>query len=234
LGLKLINGRAEQLRFGGQVMKNVAGFDVSRLQAGALGSFGVISEITVKVLPKPPSTLTLVRESPAGAAIVEMNELARQPKPLTGAAWVAGRLYLRLAGAESAVAGTAAQWGGERLADGDGFWHELNEQRLPFFDPGRPLWRFSVTSTAPLAELDGEWLLDWAGAQRFIHGDFDRTRLESLAMAAGGHVSLFRGGDRNAEVFTELEAPIKRLHLRLKRAFDPDRVLNPGRMYSWL
>jgi len=234
LGVRLITGRAEQLRFGGQVMKNVAGFDVSRLQSGALGAFGVITEVSLKLLPKPASSITRVQEIAAADAIVKMNELAGRPHPVSGAAWVAGKLYLRLAGAASAVESNARHWGGQPLDDDREFWRDLKEQRLAFFDKPQPLWRFSVKSTAELPDIDAEWLVDWGGAQRFVHGDFRLDALEPLAAAAGGHVSLFSGGERTGEVFQRLSTPIVNLHLRLKRSFDPDAVLNPGRLYSWL
>ncbi len=234
LGVRLITGKAEQLRFGGQVMKNVAGFDVSRLQAGALGAFGVISEISLKVLPRPAASVTIAQETDADDAIGRMNTLAAQPKPLAGAAWTEGRLYLRLEGARSAVEGTVRQWGGERLADGERFWTELREQRLPFFGGGGgTLWRFSIRSTAPITE-PGDWLIDWGGAQRYLRGEFEADRMQAAAASAGGHVSIYRGGDRTREVYQDLPESLRKLHLNLKSAFDPDRVLNPGRLYSWL
>lgn len=234
LGVELITGKAERLRFGGRVMKNVAGFDVSRLQAGALGAFGVITEVSLKVLPKPATTLTLVKEMPAARAIVEMNERAAEPKPLSAAAWLDGRLYLRLAGAETAVMGAFRQWGGQRLDAAEEFWSNVREQALPFFDSDRPLFRFSVKPTAPLPALDGPWLIDWGGAQRFVHAEIELGQAAALAAAAGGHASLYRGGDRSGEVRQPLPAVLEALHVRLKSAFDPDRILNPGRLYSWL
>ena len=282
LGIELVTGRAERLRFGGRVMKNVAGFDVSRLQAGALGAFGVITEVSLKVLPRPRHTVTLVRDFDVADAIVHMNELAGTSNPLSGACWHDGSLYVRFSGAESAVEAAAGQWGGERLdpaasprhgerrnlattprrgeplepavtprrgapldptatprhgetpSDAASFWRDLAEQRLKYFRTGAPLWRFSVRSSAPLPRIDGNWLIDWGGAQRWIHGDFDKVELERLAKSAGGHVSLYRGGDREGEVHHALPEALKSLHLRLKDAFDPDRILNPGRLYGWM
>ncbi len=282
LGIELVTGRAERLRFGGRVMKNVAGFDVSRLQAGALGAFGVITEVSLKVLPRPRHTVTLVRDFDAADAIVHMNELAGTSKPLSGACWHDGSLYVRFSGAESAIEAAARQWGGERLDpaatprpseahdpaatprhgerrdpaarpqrgetldptatpqrgeppnDAASFWRDLAEHRLKYFRTGAPLWRFSVQASAPLARIDGEWLIDWGGAQRWIHGDFDKNELERLAESAGGHVSLYRGGNRESEVHHMLPETLKSLHLRLKDAFDPDRILNPGRLYGWM
>ncbi|AEY00169.1 glycolate oxidase FAD binding subunit [Oceanimonas sp. GK1] len=234
LGLRLINGRGEHLRFGGQVMKNVAGYDVSRLQAGAMGTLGVITELSLKVMPVPDCTLTLVRELDAAAALTEMNRLAGQPRPLTAACWLDNRLYLRLSGAASAVQGTTHVWPGEVLEDGDAFWRDLREQRLAYFDGNAPLWRFSVKSTAAHALPDAPWLLDWGGSQRWLRGEFDQPELEALAEAAGGQVALYRGGDRNGEVLHTLPAPMQALQRRLKAALDPDGLFNPGRLYGWL
>lgn len=234
LGIRLIDGNGEALRFGGRVMKNVAGFDVSRLQAGALGAFGVISEISLKVLPKPAKTLTLVQQCAAEAAIERMNGYATQGRPLSGAAWVEDRLYLRLAGAASAVDATRTQWGGDLLHADDDFWTDLAEQRLPWFASDAPLWRFSIESTAPIVDVGVPWLIDWAGAQRWLLGDFERERLERIAEDARGHVTLYRRGERSGDVHHRLPAALKAIHLRLKAAFDPHRIFNAGRLYSWL
>lgn len=234
LGIRLINGRGEHLHFGGQVMKNVAGYDVSRLQAGAMGTLGVITELSLKVMPMPDRTLTLVRELDAGAALTDMNRLASQPRPLTAACWLDNRLYLRLSGAVSAVEGTARLWPGEVLEDGDTFWRELREQRLAFFAGAAPLWRFSVRSTAAHVLPEAPWLLDWGGSQRWLRGEFDQAELEALAEAAGGQVALYRGGDRSGEVLHRLPAPMQALQRRLKAALDPDGLFNPGRLYGWL
>ncbi|TGG94899.1 glycolate oxidase subunit GlcE [Natronospirillum operosum] len=234
LGLRLINGRGEHLRFGGQVIKNVAGYDVSRLQAGALGTLGVITEVSLKVMPTPAVTLTLVQEMPADQAIAQMNRYSGLPKPLNGAFWHDGKLYLRLAGAESAVNGTAQQWGGERLNDADTLWQQLNNHQLDFFNADRPLWRFSVNSTAPHWQSEQNWLLDWGGSQRWLSGEGDPAVLAEQANAAGGQVSLFRGGDRQGEVSPALAPPLQKLHQRLKDAMDPDGIFNKGRLYGWM
>ena len=234
LGIRLINGRGEVLRFGGEVMKNVAGYDVSRMQAGAMGTLGIISEISLKVMPRPAASLTLVRAMDAADAVEQMNRLAGQAKPLAGACWLDNRLYLRLAGSESGVQSTAEQWQGEVLEGDAEFWSALREQQLDFFAGDQPLWRFSVRSTAAPMLPDQPWLLDWAGAQRWLRGDFEWARLTELAAAAGGQVSLFRGGDRRGEVMHPLPRPLRDLHQRLKAALDPDGIFNPGRLYSWM
>jgi glycolate oxidase FAD binding subunit len=178
--------------------------------------------------------MTLVQACSAAEAIERLNRVATEPRPLSGAAWLDHKLYLRLGGAGSAVDATRRQWGGD-LLDGDAeFWSDLAEQRLPWFDSDLPLWRFSMQSTAPLATLDAPWLVDWAGAQRWLLGDFDRAALTPIAERAGGHVTLYRRGERTDEVHHDLAEPLKALHLKLKSAFDPDRIFNPGRLYRWL
>jgi glycolate oxidase FAD binding subunit len=240
LGTRLINGRGEHLRFGGEVMKNVAGYDVSRLQAGAMGTLGVITEVSMKVLPRPAASITLVADIEANEAVLTMNQLAREPKPLSGACWMDGKLIVRLSGSRAAVEGTAAQWRGTALQqdEAERFWSDLANQRLSFFAGEQPLWRFSIKPTAavvaPVKLPDVDWLLDWGGAQRWLRGDFDPAELEALAIAAGGQVALFRGGNRTGEVFHTMPAPMQALQRRVKASFDPDGLFNPGRLYSWL
>ena len=233
LGCQLINGRGELLNFGGQVMKNVAGYDISRFQAGALGTLGLITELSFKVLPKPAASLTLVQQMDANSAITTMNRLAATAKPLTGACWLDDRLYLRLSGAEQAVESTAKQWGGEQLTHANAFWRALTEQQLAFFQGEQPLWRFSVNAASP-APGDSNYLIDWAGNQRWLKGEQAMAQLEVLAEQQGGEVSLYRGGDRDGEVFHRKSTALQGLHQRLKQAVDPDQLFNPGRLYSWL
>ncbi len=234
LGVQLINGKCEQLNFGGRVMKNVAGYDVSRLQAGALGTLGVLTEVSLKVLPRPEKTLTLRYAMAAPDAIGYMNRRAGEPKPLSGAFWLDGHLHLRLSGAATAVDKTAAQWGGDMLEADTAIWEGLREMALPFFAGDAPLWRFAVRSSAPVKPDFGPILIDWCGAQRWVRGEHSLAALQRAAVEAGGHVTLFRGGDRSAEVRSPLNAVEQGLQQRLKHAFDPDGILNPGRLYSWL
>jgi glycolate oxidase FAD binding subunit len=234
LGVQLLDGRGQLLNFGGQVMKNVAGYDVSRLQAGALGTLGVLSQVSLKVLPRPEHSLTLAYDMDAAAAIDSMNRRAGQPGPLSGACWLDGRLYLRLSGAAAAVDHTAAHWGGERLAGGADFWQQLREMTLPFFAGDEPLWRLSIKSTAPPPEFHGPALIDWGGAQRWLRGELDFAALQRAAAQAGGSATLFAGGDRGGQLRPAPDAVTRRLHERLKQAFDPLRILNPGRLYDFL
>ncbi|WP_352337364.1 glycolate oxidase subunit GlcE [Psychrobacter sp. 16-MNA-CIBAN-0192] len=234
LGSRLINGRAEELRFGGQVMKNVAGYDVSRMQAGAMGTLGVISEVSLKIMPKPAVSMTLKQEMSSPQAIETMNRLAGQAKPLTAACWFDNHLYLRIEGARSAVDSTITQWQGSILENGTDLWNQLREQQLAYFADDMPLWRFSVNSNAPHFLPEAEWLIDWGGSQRWLRGDFVAAELEVLATSAGGQVSLYRGGDRLQDVFHTQPTALRQLHQRLKHAFDPQGIFNPGRLYSWM
>jgi len=234
LGVSLVNGKGEHLSFGGRVMKNVAGYDISRLQAGALGTLGVITEVSLKVLPRPEESLTLAYEMSAADAVRAMNQRSAESCLLTGAFWVDGTLYLRVSGDGGAVRHTARDWGGDQLPDNENVWAQLRDMQLPFFQGNGQLWRLSIDSTAPVDTPPDNTLIDWGGAQRWLRGEGDFADLQVMASNAGGHASLFRGGDRLGEVRQHLEPAEQRLQQRLKQAFDPDRVLNPGRLYSWM
>jgi glycolate oxidase FAD binding subunit len=234
LGVQLIDGNGQLLRFGGKVMKNVAGYDVSRLQAGALGTLGVLSEISLKVLPRAEHAITLAYEMPAAEALAAMNRRAATPAPLSGACWLDGTLYLRLSGEAGAVTHTARDWGGEVVANGAEFWRDLRELRLPFFAGDAPLWRLSLKPTAALATAPAAVLIDWCGAQRWLRGEYQLEALQQQAATAGGNAGLVRGGNRAAEVRPLPDPVSRRLQQRLKHSFDPRGIFNPGRLYGWL
>lgn len=235
LGIRLLNGKGEHLRFGGEVMKNVAGYDVSRLQAGALGTLGAITEISLKVMPSLAASVTLVQDMALEDVLHYMNSRAAEPKPITGACWVDGKVYLRLAGAKSAVEATAEKWGGSVMESGEAFWRSVQDMQHEFFTGNHaPLWRFSVNSTAVNPAIDGKWFLDWAGSQRWFRGAAELSDMEPLARSAGGQVSLFRGGDRSGEVMHSQPGALKTIQSRVKNSFDPDGIFNSGRLYSWL
>lgn len=231
LGTKIINGKAEVLGFGGEMMKNVAGYDVSRLMCGAMGTLGVLLEISLKVLPRPASEITLYRETSAQQAIDLCNQWSGKPLPISASAWSDGKLYVRLSGSASAIAAAKLTIGGESLDHTDEFWSQLREHRSPFFSSEKPLWRLSVPPTCPTLPLEGETLIEWGGAQRWILSDAPADTIFQAATQAGGHATLFAGGERD-QVFQPLEGGLSLLHGNLKKSFDPDNILNPGRMYK--
>ncbi len=237
LGATLLNGRAEVLSFGGQVIKNVAGYDVSRVLAGSLGVLGVICEVSLKVLPLPAATATLRFELDQASAIRRVNEWGGQPLPITASAWWDGMLVLRLAGAAAAVQAAQNKLGGELVdaALAAQFWQGLRDHTDEFFqgaikavEGGASLWRLSVPATSAPLKLSGEQLLEWGGAQRWLCTSAPAASLREAAAAAGGHAVLFRSHDKTPGVFAPLSGPLERIQNDLKRAFDPDAVFNPG------
>ena len=235
LGAKLMDGKGEVLTFGGQVMKNVAGYDVSRLLAGSLGTLGLMLEISVKVLPRAVAETTLQFEMSEIDAIRKLNEWGGQPLPVSGSCWVDGVLALRLSGAQAAVDAAVRSLGGQPMPDADAFWAGLREQRHAFFDGEAPVWRLSLPATTSAIVLGGAQLtqlIEWGGAQRWLRAGVDAAdSIRRTASAAGGHATLFRGGDKAIGVFQPLAPPVARIHERLKAAFDPSHIFNPGRMY---
>jgi glycolate oxidase FAD binding subunit len=237
LGAHIVNGRGEALTFGGQVMKNVAGYDVSRLMAGAMGTLGVIAEVSLKVLPLLPAEATLVFDLSETSARQQLNRWGGQPLPLNASCWVDGQLSVRLRGARAAVASACRSRGGQRLDDERARrqWDALRDQTLPFFrlDAGEVLWRASVPDTATPLNL-GPTLIEWHGAQRWLRlPPALAARVREAAARAGGHATLFRGGDGGVPVFTPLPEPLAGIHQRLKAEFDPAGILNQGRMGEW-
>ncbi|KON80282.1 glycolate oxidase subunit GlcE [Azoarcus sp. PA01] len=242
LGVKILDGRGEVLTFGGQVMKNVAGYDVSRLIAGSLGTLGVILEVSLKVLPRPVAEATLSLAMSEAEAIARFNEWSGQPLPLSASAWSDGVLNVRLSGAEAAVRSALARLGGEVVAEdaADAFWAGLREQTADFFgdaaldEAGTSLWRLSVPSSAAPLKLAGQQLIEWGGALRWLRSTAGADMIRERTAALGGHATLFRGGARNGQVFHPLAAPLMTIHRRLKHAFDPAGIFNPGRLYDGL
>ncbi|MEJ2326644.1 MAG: glycolate oxidase subunit GlcE [Chromatiaceae bacterium] len=235
LGVRVLTGKAETLRFGGEVMKNVAGYDIPRLMTGAFGTLGVLLEVSLKVMPVPAAEETLVQERSTAEAIVLMNQWAGRPLPLTATCHDGDRLYLRLSGAETSVRQAASVIGGEPLSDHGTFWRsKLREQGHGFFHRDKALWRISLPAATPRLDLPGNWLMEWGGAQRWLRTDLDASAIRKAAGAAGGHATLFRGGDRSGQVFHSLSPALLQLHRNLKQAFDPLGLFNPGRIYPEL
>jgi len=232
LGATLMDGQGEVLNFGGQVMKNVAGYDVSRLLAGSLGTLGLILQMSLKVLPLAPRETSVRFELDEIAALKKLNEWAGQPLPISASCWHDGALSLRLSGADAAVAAALRKLGGAEMHGAAPFWASLREQSHPFFADGASLWRLSLPPAASAIILKGEHLIEWGGAQRWLKADAGQApAIRRSVAAAGGHASLFRGGDKSVGVFHPLAPAVAALHQRLKTAFDPAGIFNPGRMY---
>ena len=237
LGAKLLDGKGDVLTFGGQVMKNVAGYDVSRLLAGSMGTLGLLLEVSVKVLPLAYREATLRFEMSEVDAIRKRNEWGGQPLPISASCWHDGVLALRLSGARAAVDAAIRSLGlghgGHIMPDCAGFWADVREQRHAFFDGEAPLWRLSVPSTFGAIVLGGPQLIEWGGAQRWLRADGDAAtaeRIRATVSACGGHATLFRGGDKGVGVFQPLAPALAKIHQRLKAGFDPANIFNPGRM----
>jgi glycolate oxidase FAD binding subunit len=239
LGLGCMDAQGRELQFGGQVMKNVAGYDVSRLMCGAMGILGLITQVSLKVLPRPAAEASIMFDCKAAEALQLLNTWGGQPLPISGSVHGAGSLVVRFSGARAAVEAALGRMMRDHAARhipeaaAVQLWADLREHRAAFFaDAGRALWRLSLPSTAALGPLPGEQCIEWGGALRWLVSDADPAVIRQAASAAGGSAMLFRGGDRGAGVFHPLPAPLLALHRRLKQQFDAPGIFNPGRMYT--
>lgn len=233
LGTRVITGHGKHLRFGGEVMKNVAGYDVSRLMAGSLGCLGVLTEVSLKVLPKPRECISIALELDSERALNGLAEWGQQPIPISAASHDGGVLRLRLEGGEGSVAAAHDRLGGERIDPA--YWQDLNEQRLAFFLDARPLWRLSLPNNTGtlggMSGLPGEQLIDWGGAQRWLKSDASGKTIRARVAAVGGHATCFSQG-QDESPFHPLAGPLLRYHQQLKVRLDPQGIFNPGRMYA--
>jgi len=234
LGCTILNGKGEIMQFGGEVMKNVAGFDVSRLMAGSLGTLGVLLDVSLKVLPHRLAEVTIVIEEGLSSSIETMSRWAGTPLPVTAMANDGKRTYFRICGTPSSVEKSRNEIGGELFDDGLNFWKSLREHGLSYFDDPRPLYRLSVPQAAPHIEdgNDSDWFIGWGGAQRWLKSEKSFEKVQQIAAEAGGYATLFRNGDQDGEVFAPLNPSLMKIHNNLKTAFDPAAILNPGRMYG--
>lgn len=235
LGVRMIDSAGESLAFGGQVMKNVAGYDVPRLMAGSLGTLGLLTEVALKVLPLPMAGMTLRFALGETEAVKRLNDWGGKPLPIAASVWHDGALTIRLAGAVAAVRAARETLGGEEVADAGAFWQSVREQTHAFFAGDAPLWRLSVASVTPPLCQSGPTLIEWGGALRWLRGKQDADQLRNLALQSGGHATLFRADQAlktAVGTFQPLSPALLKLHCRLKQAFDPNGVFNAGRMYS--
>ncbi|MNP07932.1 putative FAD-linked oxidoreductase [compost metagenome] len=227
LGTRVITGHGKHLRFGGEVMKNVAGYDLSRLMAGSFGCLGLLTEISLKVLPKPRQCLSIALQTSAEQALLKLAEWGQQPIPISAASHDGAQLHLRLEGGEGSVSAAYDRLGGELL--NSDYWSDLNAHRLAFFSDERPLWRLSLPINTGVLDLPGEQLLDWAGAQRWLRSSSDADAIRTIAARAGGHATCYGNCD---SPFQPLPDALLRYHRQLKLQLDPQGIFNPGRMYA--
>jgi glycolate oxidase FAD binding subunit len=235
LGATLLDGKGDVLRFGGQVMKNVAGYDVSRMLVGSLGVLGLVVDVSLKVLPKPFMETTLRFELGEKEAIERLNAWGGQPLPISASAWHGGVLIVRLSGAVAAVKAAVQKMGGEEETQAAVFWNELRDHNNEFFSATTgptSLWRLSVPSVTPPLDLQGEQLIEWGGAQRWLRTETNSVTIRAAVEKVGGHATLFRGGDKSAGAFHPLAPAVAAIHRNLKNTFDPSGIFNPGRMYN--
>ena len=231
LGVQILDGNGDVLRFGGQVMKNVAGYDVSRLMAGSLGTLGLILEVSLKILPKPKTEATLQFEMDETQALEKMNRWAGEPLPISATCYHDHVLTLRLSGAQSAVQAAQIKLGGQMMIAGEDFWRGIREQTSTFFRDSVPLWRLSVPS-ATRARLPGKQLIEWGGAVRWVFTEGEPNAIRAAAEKMQGQATLFRSAKKPLSVFHPLPSPLLAVHKRMKCAFDPHGIFNLGRMYS--
>ena len=229
LGTRVITGHGKHLRFGGEVMKNVAGYDLSRLMAGSFGCLGLITEVSLKVLPKPRLCTSIALEMDAEHALTRLAQWGQQPLPISAASHDGRVLRLRLEGGEGSVAAAHDRLGGDAIDAA--YWGELNAHRLEFFTDGRPLWRLSVPNNTGVLSLPGDQLIDWGGAQRWLKTDAGGAEIRAIVSEVGGHAICYSHGVDDSP-FQPLPSPLLRYHRQLKAQLDPHGIFNPGRMYA--
>lgn len=234
LGIKLINGKGQHLTFGGKVMKNVAGYDVSRLMCGALGTLGLITQVSIRVMPKPADEMTLQFDMTFDDALKNIQQWCNSLIPLTATFFYKNRLWLRISGLESVLDTLHKQIGGEVIKDSEYFWRSIKNHQADFFCDQMPLWRCIVPHDINELPLDGETCFEWNGGLRWIKTDESPQKVFETCRILKGHATLFRSPSQKPnDCFAPVTNTLKQLHMNIKHAFDPARILNPGRMYSW-
>ena len=241
LGTMLLDGRGELLHFGGQVIKNVAGYDVSRAMAGAMGVLGVLCEVSIRLLPRPVAELTLEFDCDLPDSLRRLQAWRSQPLPLAASSWHEGRLRVRLGGARAAVTSAGVDLRGRALPAEEAatWWADLRDQRHPFLAltadaiaSGVRLWLLSLPIDAPPVELPGDLLVEVGGSRRWLRSSASAPAIRGAVERAGGTAMLFRGARAGIDVHAPVAEPLRSIHKRLKAAFDPAGILNPGRLYA--
>lgn len=234
LGTTMITGFGTVASFGGQVMKNVAGYDVSRLMVGSMGTLGVMLDVTLKVMPKPEYSLTTALEMPLEEALEYVVALRRSAQPLSGCCYFDDCLYIRFSATENRVQEAHSFVGGDEVPEADEFWQSLRNQTHEFFQQhDRPLWRLSVEpATGTISRLEGNVLLDWAGAQRWVYSNMPVNLMRNIASKQGGQATLYRGRLPGVGAFHPQPDTVQQIQQRVKAALDPQHIFNPGRLYK--
>jgi glycolate dehydrogenase FAD-binding subunit len=232
LGCKIINGKGEILHFGGEVMKNVAGYDVSRLMCGAMGTLGVLLELSIKVLPKPETEVTLIHEMKINESLNKVHQLNRAALPISATSFDQNNLYIRLSGSQGAVSAATKLVGGDELEQGDAYWLKLKEHQMEYFKQKSNLWRLSLASNTPALKLSGKTYYEWNGALRWLVSDENEIVIRETVAKQGGHAVCYRQHNKPDNVFHPLDTGLLKLHQKIKNAFDPCGIFNPGKMYS--
>lgn len=230
LGTRIINGKAEVLRFGGEVIKNVAGYDISRLMVGAMGTLGLILEASLKIVPQPEVELTLVQNLPPDQGLALVHSLARRPLPVSATLVDSGQVYMRLSGTHAGVSAARAQLGGEQLDDA-AFWIHVREHTHPFFSLPAPLWRLSLPAGTAPPDLQGDRLIEWGGALCWLKSHQEAAAIYSAVAACGGHASRYGDKAQRNWLTQAPAANLLDLHIKTKAAFDPLQIFNPGRLH---
>ena len=233
LGTEIINGKGEYLCFGGKVMKNVAGYDVSRMMSGSLGTLGILMSITIRLLPKPQKEQTLIFSMPANDAILQMNKWANTPLPISASFYDGANLYIRLSGSATTLNRCEKDLGGELIDEHEMFWLNIKEQVHEFFLTELPLWRISVPSSSPNLNISGDTVMEWNGALRWYATEQNESHIREETQRAGGHATLFRG-EHTQQKFHPLSDTAMKIHKNLNQVFDSAGILNPGKMYAEL
>jgi len=238
LGSKIINGKGEILQFGGQVMKNVAGYDASRLMAGAYGTLGLILDISLKVLPKPDSEITIKIEQPVNTAINTINSLSAKNLPISASYYLDQHLYIRVNSSEKNTQAASQiickETAGIEISDSEIFWQQIRHQKHDFFNTDLPIARLSVPATNNNIEIEGEQLIEWGGALRWLKTNTNIEEIRQMIKPLKGHATAYKNFNQETEYFQPLDSNLKIIHQRLKKAFDPAIILNPGRLYKEL
>jgi len=231
LGTEIINGKGEILSFGGDVIKNVAGYDVSRLMTGAMGTLGIITQASVKVVPLPEAEITLTQNISIEDALTKLHQWSGLPLPISGNCFYKDTLYIRLSGAEKSIRAAHKKMGGELFDKADAFWNSIKNQSHDFFTADKNLWRMSLASNTPELSIDGDTLYEWGGALRWIKSEAPADKIRQTGNSVNASTSLFRATGERDKIFQPLPEHLMKLHKNLKQAFDPDNIFNIGRMY---